>query len=320
MSRALAFGNTLTRARLSVALLLPMALASAPQQPSRSAAIVDRGLTRADFPKIQKLTDRVYVFSDLHSGGLGYLTNDLIVITDAGVLVADGQGTPAVTKKLVDAIRGLTPQPIVNVIVCSEHGDHTGGNVSFPSSAIFVSSPASQAALRTQAAGDRPGTKTIVPTETVADRRAFTLGTTEIDVLYNGRAHTGGDLEVYLPAEKILFTSEVFSNHIFPSMRTAYPSEWIATLDKVGAIDAAMIVPGHGFVEDAATMKTEFAAFRRAMGSVVAEGIRLHQRGISVPDAVAQARWGEYGSWTSKDRNAPIAIQRVYDELDGKLK
>jgi len=305
---------------LGLALLLPITLASASQQPSRSAAIVDRGLTPADFPKLQKLTDRVYVFSDLHSGGLGYLTNDLIVITDAGVLVADGQGTPAVTQKLVDDIRRLTPQPIVDVIVCSEHGDHTGGNVSFPSSAVFVSSPASQASLRTQAANDRPGAKTIVPTETVASTRALRLGTTEIDVLNNGRAHTGGDLEVYLPAEKILFTSEVFTNHIFPSMRTAYPSEWIATLEKVAAIDATMIVPGHGFVEDAATMRSEFAAFRRALASVVAEATRLHQLGLSARDAVAQARWGEYESWTSKDRNAPIAIQRVYDELDGKLK
>ena len=308
-------------ASLGLALLLPIGLSSAPQQPSRSAAIVDRGLTPADFPKLQKLTDRVYVFSDLHSGGFGYLTNDLIVVTDAGVLVADGQGTPAVTQKLVDAIRRLTPQPIVDVIVCSEHSDHTGGNVSFPSSAVFVSSPASQASLRTQAASDRPGgPRTIVPAETVADSRAFTLGTTEIDVVYNGRAHTGGDLEVYLPADKILFTSEVFTNHIFPSMRTAYPSEWIATLDKVAAIEATLIVPGHGFVEDAATIRTEFAAFRRALGSVVAEAMRLHQRGVTVPEAVAQARWGEYGTWTGKDRNAPIAIQRVYDEMDGKLK
>ena len=306
---------------LSLAILLPIAVGSAPQQPSRSAAIVDRGLTPADFPKLEKLTDRVYVFSDLHSGGFGYLTNDLIVITDAGVLVADGQGTPAVTQKLVDEIRRLTPQPIVDVVVCSEHGDHTGGNTSFPPSAVFVSSPASQASLRAQAANDRPGgPKTTVPAETVASSRVIRLGTTEIDVVYNGRAHTGGDLEVYLPAEKILFASEVFTNRIFPSMRTAYPSEWIATLEKVAAIDATTIVPGHGFVEEPATLRSDFAAFRRAMGSVVAEAMRLHQLGLSVRDAVAQARWGEYGTWTGRDRNAPIAIQRVYDEMDGKLK
>ena len=120
--------------------------------------------------------------------------------------------------------------------------------------------------------------------------------------------------------EKILFASEVFTNRIFPSMRTAYPSEWIATLEKVAAIDATTIVPGHGFVEEPATLRSDFAAFRRAMGSVVAEAMRLHHLGLSVGDAVAQARWGEYGTWTGRDRNAPIAIQRVYDDMDGKLK
>ena len=41
------------------------------------------------------------------------------------------------------------------------------------------------------------------------------MGDTEIDVLFLGRAHTGGDLEVYLPREKILFMSEVFSTASF---------------------------------------------------------------------------------------------------------
>ena len=90
-------------------------------------------------------------------------------------------------------------------------------------------------------------------------------------------------------------------------MRTAYPSEWIATLERVAAIDATTIVPGHGFVEDPPTMRAEFVAFRHAMGSVVAEAIRLHGLGLSVPDAAA-GTLGRYGTWTGRDRNAPIAI------------
>src|ERR1700683_512203 len=176
------------------------------------------------------------------------MPNDMIVITTDGVLVADGQGTPSVTQKLVDQVAKLTPQPIKYVVVCSEHGDHTGGNVSFPSTATFISSPVSHTNLQRQAAADRPGApKTIVPTETVSDRRVLTLGTTEVQVLNSGRAHTGGDLEVYLPKEKIAFLSEVYSNHIFPSMRTANPIEWIATLKKVSALDATIFLPAHRF-------------------------------------------------------------------------
>ena len=307
----------------SIATCLTLAwvtLMPAPQT-SRSAAVVDRGLTAADFPQIKQIAANVYVFSDLHSGGLGYMTNDMIVITTDGVLVADGQGTPAVTQKLVEAVAKLTAQPIKYVIVCSEHGDHTGGNSAFPSAATFIASPFSQATLARQAAADKPaGPKTIVPSEAVADRRVLKMGSTEVDVLYNGRAHTGGDLEVLLPKERIAFLSEVFSNHVFPSMRTANPIEWVTTLKKVSALDADVFLPGHGFVDDPPVLREELAAFSQAVVYVVTEVTRLHNRGLTVAAAAKEANWGPYETWTSKERNAPIAIQRVYDDLDGKLK
>jgi glyoxylase-like metal-dependent hydrolase (beta-lactamase superfamily II) len=248
------------------------------------------------------------------------MTNDMIVVTSDGVLVADGQGTVAVTQKLVAAIAKLTPQPIKYVVICSEHGDHTGGNAAFPASATFISSPFSQATLTKQAAADRPGTKTVVPTETVADRQVLRMGSTEVDVLYNGRAHTGGDLEVYLPRQRVAFLSEVFSNHVFPSMRTANPIEWVTTLKKVSALDADVFLPGHGFVDDPSVLREELTAFSAAVAYVVAEATRLHKQGLTVAAALKEANWGPYETWTSKERNAPIAMQRVYDDLDGKLK
>jgi len=311
----------LTVPALPLLLVLPVLLGAQSAPVVRTGAIADRGLTPADFPQLKKLTDDVYVFSDLHSAGFGYMTNDLIVITTNGVLVADGQGTPAVTQKLVDQVATLTPQPIRYVVICSEHGDHTGGNVSFPSTATFISSPASQANLQRQASADRPGApKTIVPTETVSDRRVLMMGSTEVQILYSGRAHTGGDLEVYLPTARIAFLSEVYSNHIFPSMRTANPLEWIATLKKVSALDATTFLPGHGFVDDPQVLREELTAFQQAVSYVVGEAKRLHDMGLSVDAALQQANWGPYETWTSKDRNAPIAMQRVYDDLDGKLK
>ena len=44
----------------------------------------------ANFPQHKKLAENVYVWSDVHPSGL-YTTNNLIVITTDGVLVADGQ-------------------------------------------------------------------------------------------------------------------------------------------------------------------------------------------------------------------------------------
>jgi cyclase len=304
---------------LTVLLLFPIAGLYAAQQSTRSAAVADRGLKPSDFPQLKKLLDNVYVFSDLHT--LGYMTNDLIVITTDGVLVADGQASPAVTGKLVDQIARLTPQPIKYVVICSDHGDHTGGNSAFPETTTFISHPFTQAILEKQASNPRPNApKTRVPTETVTAERTIKMGNTEIRILFSGRSHAGGDLQVYLPQEKVAFMSETFSNHIFPSMRTAQPIEWMTTLKNVARLDADFVIPGHGFIEDPVTMKMEFAAFSKAVEYVVAEATRLHKLGLTPDAASKQANWGIYETWTSKDRNAPIAIQRVYDALDGKLR
>src|SRR5436189_3888515 len=91
----------------------------AQQSPARTGLLSERGLTTADFPQNKKLKDNVYVWTDVHPSGL-YTTNNLIVITTDGVLVADGQKDPATTKKMVDFIKGLTNQPLRYVIVASE--------------------------------------------------------------------------------------------------------------------------------------------------------------------------------------------------------
>jgi cyclase len=56
-------------------------------------------------------------------------------------------------------------------------------------------------------------------------------------VLFLGRAHTGGDLSVYLPRDKVLFMSEAFLHRVFPAMRSAYPTEWVRTLERAQSMD-----------------------------------------------------------------------------------
>ena len=53
---------------------------------------------------------------------------------------------------------------------------------------------------------------------------------------------------------------------------------------------------------------------------MIAEAKRLHDAGVPVDQAIKQANFGDYTSWTLVSSQAPIAIRKVYDELDGKLK
>jgi glyoxylase-like metal-dependent hydrolase (beta-lactamase superfamily II) len=228
---------------------------------------------------------------------------------------------------MVDWIKKTTTQPIKYVVVCSDHGDHTGGNAAFPQGAIFVAHPTSKKVL------DDAGRPPFV-TETVPHRRVIHLGSTDVEVLFLGRAHTGGDLSVYLPKDKVLFMSEAYLHWLFPAMRSAYPTEWVQTLKNAETIDAVWFIPGHGFVDDAKTLKTDLPAYRHAVEQVVAEATRLHDAKVPCPapargasggaarplcDAATQAKWGGLEGWTLYSSQVETAIRRVYDELDGKL-
>jgi len=274
----------------------------------RTGDPVRRGYTDADFPRLQKLAENVYSYEQLRSSGAEkFTTVSFFVVTPAGVLVADGQGSVEETKRLVDTIAKTTPQPITHVVIGSDHGDHTAGNSAFPQGVKYFIHPTSQAIMK------------IAGAELVPDRTTIQLGGTEIQVRFLGRAHTGGDLTVYLPKEKILFMSEAYLNRIFPAMRSAYPSEWVATIENAQAMDVNTYVPGHGFVESPAILKEELETFRKAIVQVIAEAKRLKAQGLDADAAAKQAKFGDLESWTIRASQGDTAIKRVYLELDGKL-
>jgi len=289
----------------------------------RTADPIKRGLTLTDFPRTLKLTDNVYTYEDFHAGDEKFTTTNMFVVTDAGVLVADGQGSPAETKGLVTAIAAVTSQPITTVVIASDHGDHTAGNASFPAGVHYIIHPNSKAILDRQAAAPnaRAGAwKLPADAELVADKKTLTMGGEEMQILFLGRAHTGGDLAVYLPAQGVLFLSETYLNRVFPAMRSAYPSEWDTALTKAEQMHARIYIAGHGFTEFGPVSQEEIVAYHKALRAVIAEATRLYKAGVPVDEAVKQANWGEYASWTLASSQGPIAIRKVYEELSGQLK
>ncbi|HWZ32513.1 MAG TPA: MBL fold metallo-hydrolase [Bryobacteraceae bacterium] len=292
--------------------LFPFLLAA---QVVRTADPIKRGLKESDFPRTIKISESVYTYEDFHSGAEKFTTTDMFVVTNDGVLLADAQGSAEATKGLVDAIRKVTSKPIRYVIICSDHGDHTAGNAMLPPGITYLIHPTSKAILERQTNGWKPP----ADAQLVSDKKTITMAGEEFQVLFLGRAHTGGDLSVYLPKQKILFLSETFLNRVFPAMRSAYPSDWLRSLDRAEKMDVNLYIPGHGFTEDAAVSKEELRAYHRALQFVIDEATRLYKSGVPVDQAVKQANWGEYASWTLAGSQGLIAIRKVYEELSGKL-
>jgi cyclase len=85
----------------------------------------------------------------------------------------------------------------------------------------------------------------VLPTTTYKDRLVLHLGEREIQVLHHERAVTPGDSFLYMPAQKIVITGDVLVNPISFAL-SSYPTGWLHTLERIDALDAAVLVPGHG--------------------------------------------------------------------------
>ena len=77
---------------ISSALATSALLAQAPVV--RTADPIKRGLALGDFPRTIKVADNVYTYEDFHAGPEKFTTTNMFVVTDEGVLVADGQRPP----------------------------------------------------------------------------------------------------------------------------------------------------------------------------------------------------------------------------------
>ncbi|MFP5379219.1 MAG: MBL fold metallo-hydrolase [Vicinamibacteria bacterium] len=309
--------------RLTALILSALVAAAVPAaaQP-RTAFPEKRGHQLSEFPRVIKLAENVYGYEEIRQPG--FTTVSMFVVGADGVLIADGQGNPAATQTMLDHIRKITPRPIRWYVVGSDHGDHTAGNAVLPKDITYIVHPRSKAAMEQSAANAKKNPNAtpapVPPVAMTGDKEVVNVGGIEVQVLFLGRAHTGGDLHVYLPKEKILFMSEAYLNRVFPAMRSAFPTEWVGVVDRALALDVDRYVPGHGFIEEPKASREELVEFQRALRAVIAEVTRLHKLGLSPEDARKQANWGPYAEWFLADSQDIIAIRQVYAELEGKLK
>jgi glyoxylase-like metal-dependent hydrolase (beta-lactamase superfamily II) len=119
-----------------------------------------------------------------------------------------------------------------------------------------------------------------VPNVTFDSALTLYRGSREIRLLHFGRANTRGDTVVYLPREKVIASGDMIVSPV-PYAHGSYMTEWIAANKKLAALDADVIIPGHGRIErdkEYLTLETEL------MESLVSQVNRAVQRGLSLED------------------------------------
>jgi glyoxylase-like metal-dependent hydrolase (beta-lactamase superfamily II) len=89
-------------------------------------------------------------------------------------------------------------------------------------------------------------TVAVLPDLLVQSKLVLHRGEREIRILHLGHAHTRGDVAVWLPRERVLATGDALSAIVPMAAPDAQLREWRAILTELAALDARMIVPGHG--------------------------------------------------------------------------
>jgi cyclase len=155
------------------------------------------------------------------------------------------------------------------------------------------------------------------PNLTLRTNMTLYRGNREIQIRYLGRAHTGGDVVVFLPKEKIIMTGDMLTSAL-SNMSDAFVNEWVTTLDELKKLDFTTVLPGHG---EAFTDRAKIDYFQAYLRDVWTEVSRLKQQGVSADEAAKRADLTKHKDHfpTITAPGVPlIAVTRIYELLDAK--
>jgi cyclase len=167
------------------------------------------------------------------------------------------------------------------------------------------------------------GTAAVKPTPpnvTLTHTMTLFRGSREIRLLHLGRGHTGGDIVVYLPKERIVATGDLLVEGT-SYMGDAYFTDWINTIDTLKQLDFETVLPGHG---RAFTGKAKLDHWQAYLRDFWAQAQKFHAAGVPWEDAAKQVDLRGQAANYPTIRSAGITpnhgMLRAYEILDGKVK
>ena len=153
------------------------------------------------------------------------------------------------------------------------------------------------------------------PNTTLSERMTLFRGDREIRLMFFGRGHTGGDVVVHLPGDRILVTGDLMVPGL-PFMGDGYLQEWVETLEHLKGLEFDWILPGHGnpFQE-----RERIGFLQDYMRDLQERAEALHAEGLSFEEAAAQIDMTDHADHypqITEPGVAPIAVQRIWDLLE----
>lgn len=269
-------------------------------------------------PTIEEVSKGIYAYIQLD--GSWFLNNAGCIVGSSAATVIDTTGTEARARAFHRAVRGVTKLPVTALVNTHSHGDHTNGNFMFADSAIISSERCRSEiiAMGTAAHALFPGiefgdTPVTPPTVTFEDKLALYVDDLRIELIFVGPAHTTNDVVAWIPERKLLFTGDIIFNGGTPFALGGSVGGWLEALDRIEALGAETIVPGHGPVAG-----PEVISDVRSYLRFIQETAKRGSEAGTPPLELAQSLdLGRFASLTDPERLVPN-LHRAYSELRGE--
>lgn len=152
------------------------------------------------------------------------------------------------------------------------------------------------------------------PTITFSQRLTFYLGDHTFELI-SMPGHSPSQLAVYVPEEKVVFTSDNVTNGVPPFMHQASPYEWLNSLKEMQKLDAEKLVPGHGPVCGPGHLAEMSEIIQGAIDAVTS----AIKAGMTLPEA--QERVSLFPRFPLNERMVQVqrmSIARLYEVLQQK--
>ena len=238
---------------------------------------------------------------------------DYVVVIDANF--------PWGARAILADLRQTTDKPIRFIFDTHYHSDHAFGNSVWVDAGATIlcteDCAAESLAKNVPAWNGNTGTgeyslknyRLEHPQVTFRDRLVVDDGSRRLELLRVGPAHTRGDAVAWLPKERILFTGDVCVNGSGHNVADpdADHDNWVRALDALAAKDVATVVPGHGALGTAETIRGDRAYLADLVGQVRA-GLAQGKTADEVVAAIDLSRQGAWGADATRNRNSAKAV------------
>lgn len=272
------------------------------------------------------------------TGSWGWSNAGLIVDGDTSLLV-DTLFDLELTDTMLRSMRAVEPaaRQIDTLVNTHANGDHCHGNELVTGAEIIASGaaasemaelpPEAMAALLDAAPGLGDvgayfqhcfgqfrfhGIKPRSPDRTFDSELQVQVGDKAVQLIEVGPAHTRGDVLVYSPSDRVVFTGDILFIESTPVMWQGPVANWIRACERIEDMDVDLIVPGHGPITD----KHGVVHVRRYLQYVRDEARARYDAGMDAFEAARDIELREYSAWSDPERIA-VNVDSLYREFTG---